>query len=81
MEVSGQRHAPPALPPEKGPPVTHLIGGWVGPRVGLNAVARIRNPSTVDPILLGNLSQGEMTWTCGYNEESKCMHNFGGRTS
>jgi hypothetical protein len=29
-----QRHAPAALPREK--PDTHSIGGWVGPRVGLD---------------------------------------------
>jgi hypothetical protein len=31
MEVSGQLHAPAALPPGKEPPGTHWIGGWVGP--------------------------------------------------
>jgi hypothetical protein len=30
-----------ALPPRKGPPVSiHWIGGWVGPRVGLDVGAR-----------------------------------------
>jgi hypothetical protein len=35
MEVSGQLHVPAALPP-----VPHWIGGWVGPRVGLDAVEK-----------------------------------------
>jgi hypothetical protein len=38
MGVSGQRHAPAALYPRgKDPPGTHWIGGWVGPRAGLDA--------------------------------------------
>jgi hypothetical protein len=32
MQVSGQLHAPAALPPGKRVPGTHWIGGWVGPR-------------------------------------------------
>jgi len=39
MEVSGQLHALAALPPGESPG-THYIGGWVGPRAGLDAVAR-----------------------------------------
>jgi hypothetical protein len=35
MEVSVQLHAPAALPPD-----AHWIGGWFGPRVGLDAVER-----------------------------------------
>ena len=35
MRVSGQLHAPAALPPGKRPG-THCIGGWVGPRAGLD---------------------------------------------
>jgi hypothetical protein len=34
MEVGGQRHDPAALPPGKRP-ITRCIGGWVGPRAGL----------------------------------------------
>jgi hypothetical protein len=34
---SGQLHAPTALPWERRP-VTHWIGGWVGPGDGLEAV-------------------------------------------
>jgi hypothetical protein len=44
MGVSGQRHAPAALYPRRKDPRypldRGLIGGWVGPRAGLNAGAR-----------------------------------------
>jgi hypothetical protein len=40
MEVSGQLHAPAALPPGKEPLVPHWIGGWVGPRAVLDAVVK-----------------------------------------
>jgi hypothetical protein len=36
MDVSCNLHAPAALPPD-----TYWIGGWVGPRVGLDAVENI----------------------------------------
>jgi hypothetical protein len=39
MEVSGQLHAPAALPKERAP-FAHCIGGWVGPRAGLDAVEK-----------------------------------------
>jgi hypothetical protein len=40
MEVSGQLHAPATLLPGKEPPGTHWIGGWVGPRAGLDMVEK-----------------------------------------
>jgi hypothetical protein len=40
MEVSGQLHAPAALPPGKEPLVLNWIGGWVGPIVSLVAVEK-----------------------------------------
>jgi hypothetical protein len=40
MGVSGQRHALAALYPRGKDPGTHWIGGWVGLRAGLDAVAR-----------------------------------------
>jgi hypothetical protein len=40
MEVSGQLHAPAALPPEKEPLVPIKIGGWVGLRAVLDAVVK-----------------------------------------
>jgi hypothetical protein len=41
MGVSGQRHAPAALPPgmRRG---THFTGGWVGPRVGVEGYGKSR---------------------------------------
>ena len=39
MGVGGQRHAPAALPPGKRPG-THCIGGWVGPRAGLDGCGK-----------------------------------------
>ena len=42
MVVGGQRHAQAALPPEKRPG-TNFIGGWVGPRVGLDGCGKSRH--------------------------------------
>jgi hypothetical protein len=39
MGVNSQRHAPAALYPREKTPGTHWIGGWVGPRAGLDAGA------------------------------------------
>jgi hypothetical protein len=41
MEVSGQLHTLAALPPGKESPIPSLpwIGGWMGPRAGLDAVS------------------------------------------
>jgi hypothetical protein len=36
MEVSGHLHATAALPPGEKAPCTYWIGGWVGPRAGLD---------------------------------------------
>jgi hypothetical protein len=47
MEVSGQLHAPAALPPAKETPGTHWIGGWVGPRTVLDTVVKRKIPSPV----------------------------------
>jgi hypothetical protein len=40
MEVSGQSHSPVALPPGEKAPVTHFIGGQVGPVDGLNVTEK-----------------------------------------
>jgi hypothetical protein len=40
MGVSSQHHAPAALTPGERDPGTHYIGGWVGPRAGLDAEVR-----------------------------------------
>jgi hypothetical protein len=39
MEASGQLHAPAALTPERAPD-TYSLGGWVGPRTGLDDVEK-----------------------------------------
>ena len=44
--VGGQRHAPAALPPEKRPG-THFIGGWVGPRAGLDGCGKSHPPTGI----------------------------------
>ena len=50
--VGGQRHAPAALPPGK--PGAHCIGGWVGPRAGLDRCGKLPplgfDPRTVQPV-------------------------------
>ena len=51
MEVGGQCHALAALPQE--PPSTYCIGGWVGPRHGLDRCGKSRPPLAFDP----NMSQ------------------------
>jgi hypothetical protein len=43
MKVSGELHAPVALPQEKAPG-THWIGGWVGASVVLDAVEKRKIP-------------------------------------
>jgi hypothetical protein len=39
MEVSGQLHVPSALLPRERAPGIHWIGGWVGPRAVMDALA------------------------------------------
>jgi len=36
--VSGQRHVPTILPPEKEPTDNHCMRGWLGPGPGLDAL-------------------------------------------
>jgi hypothetical protein len=38
--VGGERHAPAALPRQR--PGTHCVGGWVGPRAGLDGCEKSR---------------------------------------
>jgi len=45
--VGGQRHVPSALPRER--PVTHCIGGWVGPRAVLDGCGKLRITQGFDP--------------------------------
>jgi hypothetical protein len=48
MGLVGQRHAPAALPPRKRPNA-HCIGGWVGPRAGLDGCGKSRPQPGFDP--------------------------------
>jgi hypothetical protein len=48
MRVGCQLHAPAALPLGKRPG-THFIGGWVGPRAGLDGCGKSRPPPGFDP--------------------------------
>jgi hypothetical protein len=48
MRVGGQLYAPATLPPGKRPG-THCIGGWVGPRAGLDCCEKISPPPGLDP--------------------------------
>ena len=45
MGVDRQRHAPAALPQER--PGTHCIGGWVGPRDGLDGCGKYGPPTGI----------------------------------
>jgi hypothetical protein len=46
--VRGQRHAPAALYPRERAG-THCIGGWVGPRAGIDRFVKSRPPPAFDP--------------------------------
>jgi len=48
MGVGGQRHAPAALLPENRLG-THFIGGWLGPRAGLDKCGKISPTTGFDP--------------------------------
>jgi hypothetical protein len=52
--VRGQRHTPAAFYPQE-TPSTHCVGGWVGPRAGLDRCGKFRPnwdsiPRTVQPV-------------------------------
>jgi hypothetical protein len=51
MQVSGQLHAPAALPPRETAPGTHWIGGWVGHRAVLDAPSPRRESNPRTPIV------------------------------
>jgi hypothetical protein len=58
MGMGGQHHAPAALSPGKRPR-THFIGGWVGPRAGLDGCRKSRSrrnsipgPSSPQPVAI-----------------------------
>jgi len=73
MEIGGQRHAPAALRPGKGPG-SHFIGSWVDTRYGLDGCGKSRltgNRSTDLPACSESLyrmsypgPQGQLTHVC-----------------
>jgi hypothetical protein len=77
MGVSGQHHAPAALYPRGKDPRYPLCGGWVGPRAGLETVARGKilcpyrgsNPDrpVVQPVEIG--SHFKVLWWTGFPRE------------
>jgi len=48
VEVSDQLHAAAALVPGKEPPGTHLIGGWMGHKTGLDSVVKKKFPAPAE---------------------------------
>jgi hypothetical protein len=49
-----------ALSPRETAPGNHWIGGWVGPRAGLDAVVRIKIPSPLpgpEPLIIQSVAQ------------------------
>ena len=55
MSVGGQRHAPAALPPGKRPD-TRCIGGWMGPRAGLDGCGKSRLHRDSGPCMCAHVS-------------------------
>jgi len=51
MQVSGLLHALVTLSPVKEPPSTHRIRGWAGPRAGLDAEVKRKNPFLPLPVI------------------------------
>jgi hypothetical protein len=47
MRLGGERHTSAAIPPER--PGTHCIGGWVGPRAGLEGCRKTLPNGGLDP--------------------------------
>jgi hypothetical protein len=79
MEVSGQLNAPATLPPRKDPRYTldSWIGGWVGPRAGLDMVVKRKilspcqesNPRTSIPGFnsrRGKVENFSLRWATGW---------------
>ena len=55
MGVGVQRHTPDALPPQERPG-THCIGGWVGPRTGLDGGGKSRPPPGFEPRIVQDVT-------------------------
>ena len=59
--VGGQRHAPAALYPRERPG-THCIGGWVGPRAGLDGCGKSRPTPGFDPLTVHPVASRCTDW-------------------
>jgi hypothetical protein len=62
MGVRGPRHDPAALPSEK-TPGTYCIGGWVGPRAGLDGCGKSRPHGHLTP---DSLASSESLYRLSY---------------
>jgi len=72
MEVSGQLLALAPLPPGARAPGTHWIGGWIGPRAGLNMMMRSKNPSSCWESKPGPISNASFIAYKAVAEEKFC---------
>jgi hypothetical protein len=61
MEMNGQLHALGPIPPGGRYVGTHWIGRWVGPRAGLDAVAKRKNLAPCRESNLGHPSRSLVT--------------------
>ena len=68
MGVGGQRHTPADLPPGKRP-CTHCIGGWVGPKAGLDGCGKSGSHRKI--IFHKNTSSGSRLVPCGGTDMRK----------
>jgi hypothetical protein len=73
MVVGGQRHAPAALPPRK-KLGTHCVGGWVGPKAGVDASRKSFLPE-IDPRTFQPVAS-RYTW----NKVKWLMHCYNSQT-
>jgi hypothetical protein len=62
-----------ALPPGKGPRSTHCTGDWVGPRAGLDAEARRKNPLSLSGIEPGRPVRNQTLYWLSYRGSSIYM--------
>jgi len=60
MVVGGQHHASAVYPRER--PGTHCIGGWVGPRGGLDGCRKSRRPPGFDPRIVQPVVSRNTDW-------------------
>jgi hypothetical protein len=81
MEVSCQRHTLAALYPRGKDPCTHWIGGWMGPRTGLDTEAKGKNPLPVPGIETRSpglaVRSQILYWLsyCGFEKQLKVITN------